>query len=62
MPLGLATYTEFNIWWNQLAVATLITLIPVLIFVGFAISMSEVESWLGQLKAKNSKYSLKRMI
>lgn len=37
VPLGLATYiTEFNIWWNQLAVATLITLIPVLIFVGFA--------------------------
>jgi len=28
VPLGLATYiTEFNTWWNQLAVATLITLI-----------------------------------
>ena len=37
VPLGLATYiTEFNTWWNQLAVATLITLIPVLVLISFA--------------------------
>ena len=37
VPLGLTTYiTEFNTWWNQLAVATLITLIPVLVIVSFA--------------------------
>ena len=37
VPLGLATYiTEFNTWWNQLAVATLITLIPVLVIIAFA--------------------------
>lgn len=37
VPLGLATYiTEFNTWWNQLAVATLITLLPVLVIIGFA--------------------------
>lgn len=37
VPLGLATYiTEFNTWWNQLAVATLITLTPVLVVIGFA--------------------------
>jgi multiple sugar transport system permease protein len=37
VPLGLATYiTEFNTWWNQLAVATLITLVPVLVIISFA--------------------------
>ena len=37
VPLGLATYiTEFNTWWNQLAVATLITLVPVLVLISFA--------------------------
>lgn len=37
VPLGLATYiTEFNTWWDQLAVASLITLIPVLIILSIA--------------------------
>jgi len=37
LTIGLATYiTEFDTWWNQLAVATLITLAPVLVVIGFA--------------------------